>query len=548
MSKTTIIQKSRIVKCSNDTLFIYFGSKDVEAVQAVKSLTGRKFHRAKLSHWTAPLTVENVETLLGMEFTLNASILDWLDSIYVKEEYDPSFFIEGLASELKPYQLEGIQKIEFLNGRCLLADDPGLGKTVETIAWCHWKKKKKILIICPAFAKYNWEDEIKYWINDESIQVIQGLSPVEVTERWTIVNYDVLLNKEGDDIREDLFDRDWDVCLIDESHYISNPNAIRTLAVQTLVENIPHVIPMSATPGKNRPADLFVPLNIVNDKIFPSFHKYGHKFCDPRRRYGRWEFKGATNLDELHKLLTSTVMIRRTKEQVFPQLPKRSRIPVLLEGGKELETTDISLHAFEKMKQAAIKAKMPAMIEWIRNMLETEDKLIIFGEHKSTIDVIFNAFPTISVRVDGTVNSAAERKKAVYKFQRCNVCGIKKEFHGRDKDACSKYVPDLSVRLFIGSRAAKESGTLTAANHTVFTEFWWSVEDHKQAEDRAFGRAGDLHGTTNWYLIAKDTIEEYIAKIISLKDERMSMTIDGKGVSKNLLLSALIRKYKKERK
>jgi len=451
-----------------------------------------------------------------------------------------------LTSELKKYQIEGIRKIEHFNGRCLLADDPGLGKTVETIAWCHWKKKKKILIFCPAFAKYNWEDEIIYWIKDSSIQVIQGFSPVKIIEKWVICNYDVLLDKTRTDIRVDLYEENWDVCLIDESHYISNPNSLRTLAVKTLVADIPHVILMSATPGKNRPIDLFVPLNIIDSTIFPSFYKYGHKFCDPKHKHGKWEYKGATNTKELHKILTSTFMIRRTIEQVFPQLPERIRIPVLLEGGKELETTDISLHAFEKMKQSAVKSKLPAMIEWIKNMLITEDKLIIFGEHKFTIDSIYNAFPNISVRVDGSISSASKRQEAVYQFQRCDNCGVKKEFHGRNKAACSAYVPDLSTRLFIGSRAAKESGTLTAANHTVFTELWWSMKDHKQAEGRAFGRAGDLHGTTNWYLIAKDTIEEHIAKIISLKNERMSMVIDGKEVSKNLLLSALIKKYKRK--
>ena len=537
---------SRIVRYKRNTLHIYVDNKDIKAVRIIKSLIGWDFHKKGLVHYSAPLTLGNVETLQKSNFSLSTGIADWRDSIYIKEYYESSSHIDKLVSKLKPYQLEGIQKIEQMDGRCLLADDPGLGKTVETIAWCHWRKKKKILIVCPAFAKYNWEDEIKYWIGDPSIQVVQGFSPVKITERWVIVNYDVLLNKEGNDIRDDLFKENWDVCLIDESHYISNPNSLRTLAVQTLVADISHVILMSATPGKNRPSDLFVPLNIINKKIFPSFYEYGHRFCDPKWRMGAWEFKGASNTGELNHLLTSTIMIRRTKEQVFPQLPQRIRIPVLLEGGNPLENTDISLHAFEKMKQAAVKAKMSAMIEWIKNMLKTEDKLIIFGEHKFTIDSIFNAFPNISVRVDGTVPSPVKRQEAVYRFQRCNVCGVKKEFHERDEGACCEYTPDLSTRLFIGSRAAKESGTLTAANHTVFTEFWWSSEDHKQAEDRAFGRAGDLHGTTNWYLIAKDTIEEHIAEIISLKNEQMSMVIDGVKVSKDLLLSALIKKYKRQ--
>ncbi len=533
----------RTAKCKNNILHIYFDAKDLEAGRAVKKLSHRRFYRKPMPHWESPLLMDSVDVLIKYGFTLSQNIKEWKDSLYVNKTFDPDFHVPGLSSSLKKYQLEGVQLIDKHNGRVLLADDPGLGKTVETIAWCHYRKKNKILIICPSFAKYNWEDEIKYWLKEDDIQIIQGISETVVTTKWVIANYEILLNKGRNDVRDDLLNIDWDVVLIDECHYISNPHAIRTLTVQALVENVEHVIPISATPGKNRPADLFVSLNIVNSKIFPNFFKFGFKFCGARKKFGHWEFKGATNLTELNQLLT-TSMIRRTKNEVFAQLPERIRIPVLLEAGKELESSPVHLKDFEKMKQSAVKAKMPMMIEWIRNMLLTEDKLIIFGEHASTIDAIYDAFKDISVRVDGSISSPEKRKEAVYKFQKCKKCGIKKEFHGRDNASCASYVPDLSVRLFIGSRAAKESGTLTAANHTVFTEFWWNIEDHKQAEDRAFGRAGDLHGTTNWYLIAKGTIEEHIAKIISLKDKRMSLTIDGKGVTKDLLLTSLIGKYK----
>ena len=73
------------------------------------------------------------------------------------------------------------------------------------------------------------------------------------------------------------------------------------------------------------------------------------------------------------------------------------------------------------------------------------------------------------------------------------------------------------------------------------------VLGHKQAEDRAFGRAGDLHGTRNWYMIAKGTIEEEIANIISLKERRMEKILNGASMSKDQILSLLIEKYKNKR-
>lgn len=534
----------RIVKTHADLLYIYSDKKDMAATRIIKSLSGRRFHGTPQPHWTAPLTLDSVLALESAGFELSTSAQKWKNVLFFKPEFDPDFYVSGLNGVPKQYQLEGIQMIDQLNGNCLLADDPGLGKSMQVIAWCHWRKKQNILIFCPSFAKHNWEDEIIYWTDEQSIQIINGMQETEIWGRYVIVNYDILIDRKELDVREDLFDVDWDVCIIDESHYISNPEAGRTLAAKALAAGVPHIIPISATPGKNRPADLFTSINLANPNVFPSFHKFGHKYCGPKMVRGKWEFKGSSNELELFNLLSKTVMIRRTKEEVFPQLPKRVRIPILLEGGKEVDCSDLSLNAFERMKQAAVKAKMNGMIEFIKNMLETEDKLIVFGEHKITIDAIYLAFEDIAVRVDGTVSSIKKRKEAVYKFQRCARCGVKKEFHGRDAKACVEYVPDLSTRLFIGSRAAKEANTLTAAHHTIFTELWWSEKDHWQAEGRAYGRAGDLHGTINWYLIAKGTIEEKIVEIISLKERNMAKILDGKPMSKEHILSELIKKYK----
>ena len=537
----------RIARCRKDTLYIYNDRHDVEATRIIKSLTKRKFHREPTTHWTAPLTMDNVVELQTAGFTIDKTLQRWMDDLFFTPVFDPDFNIPGLPAPLLQYQKEGIQMIDQLNGRALLADDPGLGKSVQFIAWCKWRNQEKILIFCPAFAKYNWQEEIEYWTGETDVQIISGLSQTEITAKWVIVNYDILLDKEGLDVREDLFDVEWSACCVDEAHYISNPHALRTLAVKAINAGVPHVVPMSATPGKNRPADLFTAINMVNDKVFPSFLKYGRKYCKPKMVHGKWEYKGSSNEKELNTLLKQTVMIRRTKNEVFQDLPDRIRIPVLLEGGTEfVSRDDISLNSFERMKQNAVKAKMDSMIKWIWNLLETEDKIIIFGEHKITMDALWDAFKDIAVRVDGTVSSTKARKEAVNKFQRCARCGVKKEYHNRDKKACKEYVVDLSTRVFLGSRAAKESGTLTAANDTIFTELWWSLEDHKQAEDRAFGRAGDLHGTRNWYLIAKGTIEEEIANIISLKDRRVSMMMNGKKVRPDLLLSELIKRYKEK--
>lgn len=539
------------VRLRNDTLYIYV-EHNLVTIGVVKGLTKRKYHKEPRPHWTAPLTLGNVLDLQAAKFTLCEKTQAWVDKTFSTPVIDPDLVIPGLTHPLLPYQTEGVQWIDHWSGRTLLADDPGLGKSVQAIAWGLWREKSPTLILCPAFLKFNWEDEIKFWANKTSIQVIEGLQETEIWGEYVIANYDVLSWDEGGEVflRDDLAEVDWQYLIIDECHYISNPTALRTLAVKAIALDIPHIVPASATPGKSRPAELFTAINLVNNKIFPSFLKYGHRYCGPKQVKGQWEFKGASNEYELHDLLTSTVMLRRKKRDVFKDLPAKRRIPVLLSGGldeqyrEEEKKERTSFFEFEALKQEAVRIKMPSMISWIHGMLASEDKLVIYAEHKETVDALMEEFGDITVKVDGRVTSKAKRREAVLAFQRCKQCGVKKEFHGRDPEACTEYQVDLSTRIFIGTRAAKEGGTLTATDHVIFTELWWSMDDHEQGEDRAYGRAGDMHGATAWYLILKGSVEEEIADIISLKDRRMSKVKDGKHPHPDMVLNDLIKRYK----
>ena len=86
-----------------------------------------------------------------------------------------------------------------------------------------------------------------------------------------------------------------------------------------------------------------------------------------------------------------------------------------------------------------------------------------------------------------------------------------------------------------------EGHTLTASDTVIFTELWWSPQDHDQAEDRCYGRAGDLHGCTCYYLIAVDTIEESIAKVYDLKNKMSAKVLDGRELDKEEVLTELLK-------
>jgi SWI/SNF-related matrix-associated actin-dependent regulator 1 of chromatin subfamily A len=559
-----MIQKAALIaKLHKETIYLYY-PRSKRLIDDVKTLSGRSYTgmvNGRCSG-TAKLTLENVANLEKWGFKFNDKLTNWKEQLFSKPTFDPDFFIPGLNGFdlLELYQKEGIQMLDHWNGRALLADDQGLGKTVQALGWIHWRKKTPTLIICPSFAKWHWYHELRYWLPESyTIQMINTMEDVEITGDFVIISYAVLVQnmviksgKEFEVIRKDVFEHDWECLLIDEAHYLSNFETQRSWAVRGIAEEIDHVIPITATPGRNRPKEFFIPINIVNKQIFPGFFRYAKRYCAAKLKFGVWDYNGASNLIELHELLMSTVMIRRRKEDIFADLPAKKRIPVPLEIDnrkeyKEARAEEWSRQSLRKLMDLAVEGKMKGMLDFIDNMLETNDKLVLFAEHKKVVDVLMERYGDIAVKVDGSVADAIERDKAVTSFQCCKTCGIKKEYHNRDKKACREFTMDMEKRVFIGSKAAKEIVTLTCAYDVIFCEMWWSPKDHDQAEDRVYGRKGDLHGANCWYLIAENTIEEVIVDIYDIKNKRLDKVMDGRDLTEDELLGELLKKQKEKK-
>ena len=253
-----------------------------------------------------------------------------------------------------------------------------------------------------------------------------------------------------------------------------------------------------------------------------------------------WDDNGASHLDELHDVLTETCMIRHTKKDVLPDLPakRRSVVPLPIVKAAEyaqarddfvkwLETTDkkvITRNAVNiilnrkktrlvvnhlvklgYLKRLAAELKMKAVIEWINNFWEeTDEKLVVFAYHKSIIKHLRTKFAKISVVLDGSTTQK-EREANVKKFQKCK-----------------------KTKLFIGQMVAAGTAiTLTAASNVAFVELDWVPANHIQAEDRCHRIGQDNHEQI-YYLVANDTIEQDLCKIIQKKAKVITSVLDGK--------------------
>jgi SWI/SNF-related matrix-associated actin-dependent regulator of chromatin subfamily A-like protein 1 len=429
-----------------------------------------------------------------------------------------------MITKLKKYQKEGVLLIEKFKGRVLLSDEVGLGKTIQTLNWVERHPElSPVIVICPASLKWVWEMQAKQHIEERGT-VIEGTKPKSLANiKLIIINYEILQYwlKEIEKVKPMIM-----VC--DESHYLKSRNAKRTRAVKVLSKNIPHIICLSGTPLTNRPSELWTTLNIIRPDLYPSFFSYAFKFCKPVKKPWGWEYKGASNLDVLHENLKNQMMIRRLKVDVLTELPEITReiIPFTLKNFKKYREVENDFINWLR-KKSSIKAKKAekaeAMVKlgylirlaarlklkkvgkWIDDFLEGEDgKLVLFCTHRKIIKKLHEAYKDISVVVDGHI-TGHKRKLAILQFQR-----------------------DKKTRLFIGNMKAAGVGIdLWAASTCAFVELDFVPGNHTQAEGRLH-RIGQKDAVTTFYLVAKDTIEEKLCKLIQEKQEVLTATLDGK--------------------
>lgn len=514
---------------------------DKNLIDKIKSLSGRRFHaEGETKYWSCPRTIENITKLVDWGFPICENLQNFLEKSMQQIDNIKEVEIPKLGLQLFPYQNKGVAFIEHRDGRALIADEMGLGKTAQALAWLQLRKDvRPVIIVVPASLKLNWAKEARMWMDKPNIQILDGKnSNIPIIGDIIIINYDILHAWY-----DTLLSIKPQALILDECHYVKNNGAKRTKAAKKLGKRIPHVLALSGTPIVNRPIELYNAINLIDGGLFPNFWKYAERYCGARHNGFGWDFSGATNTEELHKILIDHVMIRRLKKDVLTELPEKTRsfVPMELDNRKEYNkaesdfiqfireqkgaaaaakaSTAATLVEIEGLKQLAVKGKMNQAIDWIKNFVEIDGKLVVFAVHRSTIDRLMQEFSTIAVKIDGSTPQN-ERQNAVDRFQ-----------------------TDDNIRLFIGNiKAAGVGITLTAASNVVILELPWTPGELEQAIDRTH-RIGQKYPVTAHFLLAEGTIEEKIARIIDQKSKILNSVLDGIETEKDSLLTVLINEY-----
>ena len=426
------------------------------------------------------------------------------------------------------HQKEAIEKLVG-SRRFILADDMGLGKTTATIIAALECGVKKILIICPASLKINWQREIENY-TDRSVFICEG-KKFPTDQEFVIINYDILKNFYDPKVQEKSLIENYgfDLVIMDEAHMVSNPQAQRTKIINSFVKQIKRVWLLTGTPMTNRPMNYYNLLNIIESPVAQNWMAYairycqGYQFMAGKRKI--WNVQGASNLEELRDR-TSKQMLRRLKDDVL-DLPEKIISPIYLNlrskdyeemmgeyydwfEKKSEESTSLTIQFSKLMKVRKIIAneKVKHTIEIVENIIEQGKKVIIFTNFTETLQLIHNHFGKQSVYLDGSC-SKPKRQHAIDEFQ--------------DND---------KIKVFVGNLKAAGVGiTLTAAEVVIMNDLSFVPAEHAQAEDRAY-RYGQKNNVLVYYPLFENTIEGAIYNILNHK-KKIINTVMGDDLLEN---------------
>ncbi len=437
------------------------------------------------------------------------------------------------------HQKEAIEKLAG-SKRFILADDMGLGKTTSTIIAALETKAKKILIICPASLKINWQREIENY-TDRSVYIAEG-KHFSTEHDFVIVNYDILKNfydlkdKENSLITKSNFE----LIIIDEAHYIQNGQAQRTKLVNSFVKSVDKLWLLTGTPMTSRPMNYYNLLFLIESPVAQNWMAYAIRYCQGYQfKAGNrkiWNVSGASNLEELRDR-TSRQVLRRLKTEVL-DLPDKIISPIYLrlksklyEGlmgeyydwykNKKEESSSLTVQFSKLMKvrQVIAEEKINDTIELAQNIIDQDKKVIIFTNFTDTLQKIHSHFGKQSVYLDGSCTKP-QRQYAVDQFQE------------NDK-----------IKVFVGNLKAAGVGiTLTAGEAVIMNDLSFVPSDHDQAQDRAY-RYGQKNSVSVYYPIFENTIEGVIYDMLSKKkniiDTVMGDNIEDKGDFVELLMNKI---------
>ncbi|MCK9370251.1 DEAD/DEAH box helicase [Candidatus Dojkabacteria bacterium] len=428
---------------------------------------------------------------------------------------------------LRNYQQQAVDFI-LRTGSALLADDVGTGKTLTSIAVSEARNAQRVLVVCPSSLKYSWEAEIKKWLPSASISVVNGSRSSRVlaygikfhnnNPRFTIVNYELLLK----DI--ELYAEVWDFVVFDEGTRLVNPQA----KTAKLAKKIPHkyLLIITGTPITNRPENIWNIIDTIKPNALGNYYQFINRYCLKGDYHNIIAYKKLEELSERIK----PYYIRRTKEQVLIDLPPIVETDIIVELSLEErklynavkrqlfhellgpETSKINLSSIQSVLTRMIRLKQVAdgmeligdvskssKIEALLDLLEelNGQKVIVFSQFAEMCKIILRDLVDYNPLIIIGDTPTSERFNIIESFNS---------------------IENTVNKVLIMSEAGSEGLNIqNDCSYVVHFDSAWSLSKMTQRTGRVH-RSGQKNTVFSYSFTAKDTIDEYVKKVLMKKD------------------------------
>ena len=469
---------------------------------------------------------------------------------------DLQYPITHLKLQPYDYQRKGIQYM-VEHKRCFNGDDMGLGKTFQSIAAVSIARAYPCLVIAPATMKVTWQREFQRFIGKQAMilsnenrdswhrHMETGTCNIFITNYESVKKYFVSRVRGRTTVKNIVLDKRaamFKSVIIDESHRCCNDTALWSIYIEAICANKEYIWLLTGTPLVTSNEDFIQQLKIMRRiDDFGGVARFRERYCQGPDK--------SSNLYELHYRLWESCYFRRDKAIALKDLPEKTRqyLTVDIANRKEYEFAENDLIRYlieyesasdAKLKSAAratamvqinhlrqisAKGKMNEAKQFIHDVIDGGDKLIVFAFHKSVMKEIMDSFPGC-VSVTGS-DSQEKKQEAIDKFQNNPDCKL----------------------IALNYKSGGVGITLTAASRILFIEFPWTASDCEQAECRAH-RNGQKNAVNCYYLLARNTIDERILEIIQKEREDSSVVTGAVNDIEESIVDATLKHYKRKHK
>ncbi|RPF22023.1 DEAD/DEAH box helicase [Myceligenerans xiligouense] len=456
----------------------------------------------------------------------------------------------GLKAELRPYQRHGYAWLTFLAEHGLggiLADDMGLGKTVQTLAFLARAREglgsdprrepgeKPFLVVAPASVVGNWVAEAQRFTPDLRVVALASTPgrlrtsvPEVAVDADVVVTSYAIFRLAHDGFRE----VDWSGLVLDEAQFAKN-HATRTNEVARLLR-APFKLAITGTPLENNLMELWAMLAIVAPGLYRSAGRF-------REDYVRLVESGARDpelAEEADRAVARLrgrirpLLLRRTKEQVAPELPERQE-----------QTLSVDLHAthravYDRHLQRERSRMLGLLDDFDTNRIAIFRSLTILRRlalDASLVDPAYEGVPSakLDVLAEQLVEVAAEGHRALVFSQFTSFLGLARERLAAEGVA-TEYLDGSTTRrteviqrfkegeapvFLISLKAGGFGVNLTEADYVYLLDPWWNPATEAQAVDRTH-RIGQTRNVMVFRMVSAGTIEE---KVMALKERKAKL-------------------------